>query len=132
MTKERTMREMPKVRPLVGVVAALVFLASAVGCGLVSDQGKARQDVKQKVEAKEQQAKKKVEAKEQQAKKEAKKEVTELQKKVNAKEHELKKKVEVGKEDLKKTVQAGKEDLKKMDELLKKVDAQGQQNQKKK
>jgi hypothetical protein len=53
MTKETTMREMPKVRPLVGVVAALVFVVLAVGCGLVSDQG--RQEAKKKVEAKGQQ-----------------------------------------------------------------------------
>jgi hypothetical protein len=63
MAKERTMREMTKVRPLMGV-AALVFLALAVGCGgLVSDQGKVRQDVKQKVHTKEQHAKNEVKKK---------------------------------------------------------------------
>jgi uncharacterized membrane protein len=36
-----------------GVVAALVFVVLAVGCGLVSDQG--RQEAKKKVEAKGQQ-----------------------------------------------------------------------------
>ena len=35
---------MTKVRALVGVLAALVFVVLAVGCGLVSDQG--RQEAK--------------------------------------------------------------------------------------
>jgi thiamine biosynthesis lipoprotein ApbE len=71
------MREMTKDRALVGVVTALALLVLAVGCGLVSDQGR-------------QEAKKKVEAKGQQARQEAKKKVDDLQKKVD----ELLKKVE--------------------------------------
>jgi ABC-type phosphate transport system substrate-binding protein len=58
-------REMTKVRALVGVLAVLVSLAFAAGCGLVSDQTK--QEAKKKVESKaqqaEQEAKKKIEAK---------------------------------------------------------------------
>jgi phosphopantetheine adenylyltransferase len=58
---------------LLGVLAVIVLVASAVGCGIVSDQTKqeakkkleatvkqTKQDVKQKVEAKKQQVKKKV------------------------------------------------------------------------
>jgi len=51
---------MTKDRALVGVMAVLVLLAFAVGCGLVSDQD--RQEAKKKVEAKEQEVKKRVEA----------------------------------------------------------------------
>ena len=98
------MREMTKDRALVGVVTALALLVLAVGCGLVSDQG--RQEAKTKVED----LQKKVESKGQQAR------------------QEVKKKVEAGQEDLKKKV----DDLqKKVDELLKKVEAQEQQDQKK-
>jgi hypothetical protein len=63
---------MTNVRGMVGMLAALVFLVLAVGCGLVSDQGR-------------QEAKKKVEDKAQQAKQEAKKKVGDLQKKVESK-----------------------------------------------
>ena len=145
----------PTLRVLVGVLAVLLLTGFAAGCGQVSDR--AKQDVKKKVEAKGQQvkqeAKKKVEAKEQQAKKEVKKEVTDLQKKVDAKRQEVRKKVEAGQEDLnqkvddlQKKVEDSKEDLakklddvqkdvndleKKVDELLKKVGAQEQQDQKK-
>ena len=70
---------MTNVRGMVGMLAALVFLVLAVGCGLISDQG--RQEAKKKVEDKAQQVKqeanKKVEAKGQQAKQEAKKKVDE-------------------------------------------------------
>ena len=68
------MREMRKGRALVGVVAILVLLASAAGCGQAADNSK-------------QEAKKKVEGKAQQAKQEAKE-------KANAKKHQVKKKVE--------------------------------------
>jgi hypothetical protein len=44
---------MRKVRVLLGVLAVLVLVGSATGCGLVSDQTK--QDAKKKVEAKGQQ-----------------------------------------------------------------------------
>jgi predicted Holliday junction resolvase-like endonuclease len=87
---------MTKVRVLVGLLAVLLLTGFAAGCGQVADR--AKQDVK-----------KKVEAKEQQAKKEVKKGATDLQKKVNAEEQEVKKKVEAGQEDLKKKV----DDLKK-------------------
>jgi hypothetical protein len=50
------MREVTKVRTLVGVLAALVFLVLAVGCGLLSDQG--RQEAKEKLDAKKQQVQK--------------------------------------------------------------------------
>ena len=53
-------------------MTALALLLLAVGCGLVSDQGR-------------QEAKKKVEAKGQQARQEAKKKVEDLQKKVESK-----------------------------------------------
>jgi hypothetical protein len=46
---------MTKVRALLGVLAVLVLVAFAAGCGLVSDQGQARQEAKKKVEAKGQQ-----------------------------------------------------------------------------
>jgi hypothetical protein len=46
---------MMKVRVLVGVLAVIVLVVSAAGCGLVSDQTK--QDVKKKVESKGQQVK---------------------------------------------------------------------------
>ena len=109
---------MTKDRALVGVVTALALLVLAVGCGLVSDQG--RQEAKTKVED----LQKKVESKGQQAR------------------QEVKKKVEAGQEDLKKKVdevQTKMDDVqkkvtdlqKKVDELLKKVVAQEQQDQKK-
>jgi hypothetical protein len=91
------MRKMAKVRALLGVLAVMVLVVSAAGCGLVSDQ--TRQQVKEKVEAKGKQAeqvvKKKVEAKGQQV------------------EQEVKNKVETGQRDLQK----------KVDDLRKKVDA---------
>jgi TolA-binding protein len=105
------MREMTRDRALVGVVATLVLVVLAVGCGLVSDQSR-------------QEARKKVEAKGQQVKEEAKKKVEDLQKKVEAGQEDLEKKVD--------DVHAKLDDLqKKVDELLKKVEAQEQQNQKK-
>lgn len=51
---------MTKFRPLLGVLAVIVFVVSAAGCGIVSDQTK-------------QEAKKKIEAKGKQAEQEAKK-----------------------------------------------------------
>src|SRR5215210_8378107 len=136
---KRTMREVTKVRALLGVLAVLVLVAFVAGCGLVPDQGQARHEVKKKVEARKQQAKK---------------EVTDLQKKVNSKRQEVRKKVEAGQEDLKKKVddlkkkvEVAQEDLekkvddvqkdvndlqKKVNELLKKIDAQQQQQQEKK
>src|SRR5215218_7508362 len=74
---------MRKVRVLLGVLAVLVFVGSATGCGLLSDQTKqeaknkveskaqqAKQEAKKKVESKARQAKKKIETKGQQAKQE--------------------------------------------------------------
>jgi uncharacterized protein HemX len=103
---------MTKVRALLGGVAVLVLLAFAAGCGLVSDQAK-------------QEAKNKIEAKGQQARQEA-------TTRVEAKKQE----VEAGQEDLKKEVDDVQNKLddvqKKLDELLKKVDAQEQPDQKEK
>ena len=96
---------MTEVRVVLGVLGVLLLVGFAAGCGLVPDQTK-------------QEAKKKIEAKGQQAKQEAKK-------KVEAKGQQVK-------QELKKKVEAGQEDLeKKVDELLKKVGAQEQQDQKK-
>ena len=68
------MRKMLSVRVLLGVLAVLVLVVSAAGCGLVSDQDK--QDLKKKVEAKGKQVKKdvkkRVEAKGQQARQDVK------------------------------------------------------------
>src|SRR5215213_2878775 len=92
---------MTKVRVLLGLLAVLVLVGSATGCGLVSDQTK-------------QEAKNKVESKAQQAKQEAKKKETG--------QEDLKKKVD--------EVQTKLDDVQtKLDELLKKVDAQKQQKQ---
>src|SRR5215208_2535409 len=122
---------MTKVRVLLGVLAVLVLVGSATGCGLVSDQTK--QEAKKKVESKAQQAKKKVEAKGQQAKQEVKKKIEAGQEDLQKKVDDLKK-VEAGQEDLKKKVDDVHKDVndlqKKVDELLKKVDAQKQQDQK--
>jgi type VI protein secretion system component VasK len=118
---------MTKVRVLLGVLAVLVLVGSATGCGLVSDQTK-------------QEAKKKVESKAQQAKQEVKKKIEAGQEDLQKNVDDLKKKVETGQEDLKKKVdevqtklddvQTKLDDvLKKVDELLKKVDAQKQQKQ---
>jgi peptidoglycan hydrolase CwlO-like protein len=116
------MRAMTKVRGLLGGLAMLVLLASVAGCGLVSDQTK-------------QAAKKKVEDKGQQVRQEAKKKVEAGQGDLKKRVEDLQKKVEAGQEDLKKKVdevQTKLEDVQtKLDELLKKVDAQEQQNQKK-
>src|SRR5215208_6864314 len=109
-----------KVRVLLGLLAVLVLVGSATGCGLVSDQAK-------------QEAKKKVEAKGQQAKQEVKKKIEVGQEDLQQKVDDLKMKVEAGQEDLKKKVdevQAKLDDVQtKLDELLKKVDAQKQQKQ---
>src|SRR5215218_9024000 len=111
---------MRKVRVLLGVLAVLVLVGSATGCGLVSDQTK-------------QEAKNKVEEKAKQAKQEAKKKIEVGQEDLQNKVDDLKKKVETGQEDLKKKVDDVHKDVndlqKKVDELLKKVDAQDQQNQ---
>src|SRR5215217_791114 len=127
---------MTKVRVLLGLLAVLVLVGSATGCGLVSDQTK--QEAKNKVESKAQQAKqeakKKIEAKGQQAKQEVKKKIEVGQEDLQKKVDDLKKKVETGQEDLKKKVDDVHKDVndlqKKVDELLKKVDAQKQQDQK--
>jgi len=117
--KREDVAKMTKDRALVGVMAVLVLLAFAAGCGLVSDQD--RQEAKKKVEAKEQEVKKKVEAGQE-----------DLKKKVD----DLHKEVEVGQEDLEKKVDDLDEKLddveKKVDEVLKRVDAQEQQDQKEK
>jgi TolA-binding protein len=97
-TKERTGREMSKVRALVWVLAVLAIAGLAAGCGQISDR--AQQEAKKKVENKGQQvqkeAKEKVEAgsKDLEKKvddlkmevKDLRKDVTELQKKINAHE----------------------------------------------
>jgi len=127
---------MMKVRVLLGVLAVLVLVGSATGCGLVSDQTK--QDAKNKVESKAQQAKqeakKKIEAKGQKAKQEAKKKIEAGQEDLQKKVDDLKTKVEAGQKDLKRKVDDMHKDVndlqKKVDELLKKVDAQKQQDQK--
>ena len=82
------MREMTKDRALVGVVTALALLVLAVGCGLVSDQG--RQEAKKNVESKGQQARQEVKKKVEAGQEDLKKKVDDLQKKVD----ELLKKVE--------------------------------------
>src|SRR5215216_3173562 len=125
-----------KVRVLLGVLAVLVLVGSATGCGLVSDQTK--QEAKKKVEAKGQQAKqeakKKVEAKGPQAKQEVKKKIEAGREDLQTKVEDLKKKVEDGQEDLKKKVAGVQKDVddlqKKVDEILKKVDAQKPQDRK--
>jgi gas vesicle protein len=126
---KRTMREMTKDRALVGVVTALALLLLAVGCGLVSDQG--RQEAKKKVED----LQKKVESKGQQARQEVKKKVEAGQEDLKKKVDDLQNKVETGQEDLKKKVddvQKKVDDIQnKVNELLKKVEAQEQQDQKK-
>src|SRR5918993_2962296 len=127
---------MTKVRVLLGLLAVLVLVGSATGCGLLSDQTK--QEAKKKVESKAQQAKqeakKKIEAKGQQAKQEVKKKVEAGQEDLKKKVDDLQKQVEDGKEDLEKKVDDVHKDVndleKKVDELLKKVDAQQQQDQK--
>ena len=130
---------MTKVRVLLGVLAVLVLVGSAAGCGLLSDQTK--QEAKKKVESKAQQAKqeakKKVEAKGQQAEQEAKKKIEAGQEDLQKKVDDLKRKVETGQEDLKKKVDDVHKDVndlqKKVDELLKilkKVDTPKQQDQK--
>src|SRR5829696_8938042 len=134
-TKERTIREMTKVRSLVAVLALLVLVGFVAGCGSTSDQAqqeakkktenKAQQiqkEAKQKVEAKKQQAKEKVNAKKQELKKKVndlQNEVSELQKKINA--HEQKEQDQQINQ-LKKALR----------ELEKKVEAQGQEGQKEK
>jgi len=136
---------MRKVRVLLGVLTVLVLVGSAAGCGLVSDQTK--QEAKKKIEAKgeqaKQEAKKKIEVKGKQAKQEAKQKVEarqeDLQKKVDdLKENvgDLKEKVEAGQKNLTKKVDEVHKDVndlqEKVEELLKKVDAQQQQDQKEK
>ena len=114
------MQEMTGLRALLGVLAVIVLVASAAGCGIVSDQTKqeakkkleatvkqAKQDVKQKVEAKKQQAKKKAEAKGQQVKQQVKKKVETGQEDLQKKVDDLKEKVETGQEDLKKNQATG-------------------------
>jgi TolA-binding protein len=141
-TKERTIREITKVRSLVWVVALLVLVGFVAGCGQVSDQARqeakkkgenkvqqVHKEAKQKVEAKKQQAKEKVDAKKQELKKKVddlekkvndlQKDVTELQKKINA--HEQKEQDQ--------QINQLKKALK---ELQKKVETQGQQGQKEK
>jgi len=83
---------MTSVRVLVGVLAVLLLVGSAVGCGQAADKSK-------------QEAKKKVEGKAQQAKQEAKK-------KGQAKEQQAKKKLEQKKQDVIKTVAIKESDFK--------------------
>jgi gas vesicle protein len=85
---------MTKVRVLLlGIVAGLLLVGVATGCGLVPDQSK--QEAKKKVEQKAQQAKKEVknkpEGKTENAKQEVKKKVNELLKKVEAQEQQRQK-----------------------------------------
>src|SRR5215204_3252496 len=72
---KRTMREVTKVRALLGVLAVLVLVAFVAGCGLVPDQGQARHEVKKKVEVAQEDLEKKVD--------DVQKDVNDLQKKVN-------------------------------------------------
>jgi gas vesicle protein len=115
---------MRKVRVLLGILAVLVFVGSASGCGLVSDQTKqdaknkveskaqqVKQEAKKKVEEKARQAKKKVEAKGPQAKQEVKKKIEAGREDLKKKVEDLKKKVEAGQEDLKKKVASVQKDL---------------------
>jgi valyl-tRNA synthetase len=129
-TKERTIREITKVRSLVWVLALLVLVGFVAGCGSASDQAR-QEDAKKKAENKAQQvqkqAKQKVEAKKQELKKKVddletqvndlQKDVTELQKKINA--HEQKEQDQ--------QINQLKKALK---ELQKKVETQEQQGQK--
>jgi TolA-binding protein len=98
---------MTEVRVVLGVLGVLLLVGFAAGCGLVPDQTK-------------QEAKKKVEA---------------GQEDLNQKVDDLQKKVEDSKEDLAKKLDDVQKDVndleKKVDELLKKVGAQEQQDQKK-
>jgi TolA-binding protein len=98
---------MTEVRVVLGVLGVLLLVGFAAGCGLVSDQTK--QEVKKKVEA--------------------------GQEDLNQKVDDLQKKVEDSKEDLAKKLDDVQKDVndleKKVDELLKKVGAQEQQDQKK-
>ena len=68
---------MTTVRVLVGLLAVLLVVGYATGCGLVSDQTKqvAKNKVEEKGQQAKQEAKKKVEAKGQQVKQEVKKKV---------------------------------------------------------
>ena len=75
---------MTKIRVLLGLLAVLVLVGSAVGCGLVSDRTK--QEAKKRVESKAQQAEQ--EAKGKKAKQEIQKKVEELLKKVDAQEQQ--------------------------------------------
>jgi septal ring factor EnvC (AmiA/AmiB activator) len=103
--------QMTKVRALLGVLTVPVLVAFAAGCGPVSDQNQARQEVKKKVEATGQQVRQ------------------EAQEKVEAKKQEVKMRVEALQEkvdDLQKDV----EDLKKeVKDLQKKIDAHEQKEQ---
>src|SRR5215207_7093317 len=98
---------MTEVRVVLGVLGVLLLVGFAAGCGLVSDQTK--QEVKKKVEA--------------------------GREDLNQKVDDLQKKVEDSKEDLAKKLDDVQKDVndleKKVDELLKKVGAQEQQDQKK-
>lgn len=96
------MRSTAKIRALLGVLAVMLLVVSAAGCGTFSDQ--ARQEARQKVEDKKQQAEQKI------------------KKKVQTGQEDLKKKVD--------SVQKDVNDLqKKVDELLKKLDAKGKHKQ---
>jgi predicted RNase H-like nuclease (RuvC/YqgF family) len=112
-TKERTGREMAKVRASVWVMAMLVIAGLAAGCGQVSDRAR-------------QEAEKKVENKGQQAQEQAKE-------KLNAKKQEAKKKAEAGREDLEKKVNDLKQEVKGLrtavTELQKKINAHEQKEQ---
>jgi peptidoglycan hydrolase CwlO-like protein len=98
---------------LLGIVAGLLLVGVATGCGLVPDQSK--QEAKKKVEAGQEDLKKKVD---------------DLKKKVEAGQEDLRNKAD----DLEKKVDQVQKDMndlqKKVNELLKKVDAQEQQRQK--
>jgi len=112
-TKERTGREMSKVRALVWVLAVLTIAGLAAGCGQISDRAQ-------------QEAKKKVENKGQQVQKEAKE-------KVEAKKQQAKEKVEAGSKDLEKKVDDLKMEVnglrKDVTELQKKINAHEQKEQ---
>jgi predicted RNase H-like nuclease (RuvC/YqgF family) len=104
-----------KVRALLGALVVTVLVAFAAGCGSVSDQNQARQEAKEKVEAKGQQARQ------------------EAEKKVNEKKQELKKKVEAKKQEVKEKVEALQKQVddlqKEVQDLQKKIDAYEQKEQ---
>jgi predicted RNase H-like nuclease (RuvC/YqgF family) len=104
-----------KVRVLLGALVVLVLARFAAGCGSASDQGQARQEVKEKVASKGQQARQ------------------EAEKKVNEKKQEFKKEVEAKKQEVRKEVEALQKQVddlqKRVAHLQKKINAHEEQEQ---